>query len=205
MSTTVHYRDGTTGTYDEVTSAKPRLRFDEAVEMEHEKKGGLKTWPYSTRRASPWSKSCRTGSLSRSSSGWRNDFDEQRRARDPADSHGARSPSFEPSKHADNGSHQVAADQEPSGERVHPMTWISGPAVWIGGIVAAAFAAAFAAWIMLFLQFLPPPQQVWLRIANASKARPPLSETRFRLVLCWLENDRSGRDTGTVGGGIYGY
>ena len=78
------------------------------------------------------------------------------------------------------------------------MTWLSGPAVWIGGIVAAAFAAAFAAWLMLFLQFLPPPQQVWLRITNASKARPPLSETRFRLVLCWLENDRSGRDTGTV-------
>ena len=78
------------------------------------------------------------------------------------------------------------------------MTWLSGPAIWIGSIVAAAFATAFAAWLMLFLQFLPPPQQVWLRITNASKARPPLSETRFRLVLCWLENDRSGRDTGTV-------
>ena len=48
------------------------------------------------------------------------------------------------------------------------MTWLSGPAVWIGGIVAAAFAAAFAAWLMLFLQFLPPPQQVWLRLTNAS-------------------------------------
>ena len=74
------------------------------------------------------------------------------------------------------------------------MTWLSGPAVWISGIVAAVFAA----WLMLFLQFLPPPQQVWLRITNAFKARPPLSETRFRLVLCWLENDHSGRDTGTV-------
>ena len=78
------------------------------------------------------------------------------------------------------------------------MTWLSGPAVWIGGIVAAAFAAVFAAWLMLFLQFLPPPQQVWLRITNAFKSRPPLSETRFRLVVCWLKNDHSGRDTGTV-------
>ena len=78
------------------------------------------------------------------------------------------------------------------------MKWLSGPAVWIGGIVAAAVAAAIAAWLMSFLQFLPPPQQVRLRITNAFQARPPLSETRFRLVLCWLENDHSGRDTGTV-------
>ena len=78
------------------------------------------------------------------------------------------------------------------------MTWLSSPAVWIGSIVAAAFAAAIAAWLMLFLQFLPPPQKVRLLITNAFQARPPLSETRFRLVLCWLENDHSGRETGTV-------
>ena len=51
---------------------------------------------------------------------------------------------------------------------------------------------------MLFGQFLPPPQRVWLAIANAFKTRSPRPEQRFRLVLCWLENDRSGRDTGTV-------
>ena len=48
------------------------------------------------------------------------------------------------------------------------------------------------------VQVLPLPQQVWLRITNAFKPRPPLSETRFRIVLCLLENDLTGRHTGTV-------
>ena len=74
------------------------------------------------------------------------------------------------------------------------MKWLSGLAVWIRGIVAVVLVA----WLMSFLEVVPPPQQVWLRITNAFKARPPLSETRFRLVLCLLENDRSGRDTNTV-------
>ena len=52
---------------------------------------------------------------------------------------------------------------------------------------------------MLFGQFLPPTQQVRLFIANACKTRSPRSEQRFRLVLCWLDNDRAGRDTGAVG------
>ncbi len=74
------------------------------------------------------------------------------------------------------------------------MRWLSGLAVWIRGIVAVVLVA----WLMSFLEVVPPPQQVWLSITNAFKARPPLSETRFRLVLCLLENDRSGRDTNTV-------
>ena len=75
------------------------------------------------------------------------------------------------------------------------MELLTVPAVWIGGIVAAALAA----WIKgFFKQFLPPPQRVRLAISNVFKTRSPLPEQRFRLVLCWLEKDGAGRDTGTV-------
>ena len=37
-----------------------------------------------------------------------------------------------------------------------------------------------------------------MAIANALEGRSPLPEERFRLALCWLENDSGGRDTGTV-------
>ena len=66
---------------------------------------------------------------------------------------------------------------------------------WIGTLVVAAFAA----WLKgFFKQFLPPPQQALLAIDNAFKASSPLPKQRFRLALCWLENDGTGRDTGTV-------
>ena len=75
------------------------------------------------------------------------------------------------------------------------MELLTVPAVWIGGIVAAALAA----WIKgFFKQFLPPPQRVRLAISNVFKTRSPLPEQRFRLALCWLEKDGAGRDTGTV-------
>ena len=63
------------------------------------------------------------------------------------------------------------------------------------GIVVTGFAA----WLNgLLNQLLPPPQQALLAIANAFKASSPLPKQRFRLALCWLENDGTGRDTGTV-------
>ena len=75
------------------------------------------------------------------------------------------------------------------------MDFLTGPVGWIGSIVVVAFAA----WLKgFFKQSLPSPQRARLAIANACKARLPLPEKRFRLVLCWLENDSAGRDTGTV-------
>ena len=75
------------------------------------------------------------------------------------------------------------------------MELLTGLAGWIVPLVVAAFAA----WLMgFFKQFLPPPQRARLTIANAFKARSPLPEKRFRLALCWLENDSGGRDTGIV-------
>ena len=75
------------------------------------------------------------------------------------------------------------------------MESLAGPVWWICAIVVAVFGT----WLKLFFgQFLPSPQQVRWAIANSGKIRSPRPEQRFRLVLCWLENDRSGRDTGTV-------
>ena len=75
------------------------------------------------------------------------------------------------------------------------MELLTGPTVWIVGLVGAVFTA----WLMgFFKQFLPSPQRARLALANAFKARLPLPEKRFRLVLCWLRNDSAGRDTDTV-------
>ena len=70
---------------------------------------------------------------------------------------------------------------------------------WGAGGIVVLVVMVFRAWLMgFFTLFLPPPQRARLAIANAFKARSPLPETRFRLALCWLENDSGGRDTGTV-------
>ena len=75
------------------------------------------------------------------------------------------------------------------------MELLAGPVGWIGGIVVAAGVA----WLMgFFQQFLPSPQRARLASANVFEASAPLPEQRFRLVLCWLENDGAGRDTDTV-------
>ena len=75
------------------------------------------------------------------------------------------------------------------------MELLTRPVIWIGGIVMVAFAA----WLQgIFMQFLPPPQRVWLAITNTFKGKSPLPEQRFRLVLCWLENDGDERGTRTV-------
>ena len=75
------------------------------------------------------------------------------------------------------------------------MELLMSSVVWIIGIVGVAFAA----WLTVFFkQFLPSPQRARLAIANVRKTRSPRSEQRFRLALCWLENDGTGRDTGTV-------
>ena len=88
------------------------------------------------------------------------------------------------------------APQEPSGERVHQMELLTGPVGWM---VVGFVGAMFTAWLKgFFKQFLPSPHRARLALANAFKARLPLPEKRFRLVLCWLGNDSAGRDTGTV-------
>ena len=78
---------------------------------------------------------------------------------------------------------------------VYEIELLTRPVFWIGSIVAVVVAA----WLRgLFKQLLPPPQRTRLAIANAFKSRSPLPEQRFRLVLCWLQNDGAGLDTRTV-------
>ena len=63
---------------------------------------------------------------------------------------------------------------------------------------------AVATWLKKFVsQFLPdlPPKRVQLAIANYLDKRwgkPLRPEDSFRVILCWLENDRSGGDTRNV-------
>ena len=69
----------------------------------------------------------------------------------------------------------------------------------VGWMVVGFDGAMFTAWLKgFFKQLLPSPQRARLALANAFKARLPLPEKRFRLVLCWFANDSAGCDTGTV-------
>ena len=69
----------------------------------------------------------------------------------------------------------------------------------LAGWIGSFFVAVFVSWLMgFFQQFLLSPQRARLAIANVFEASAPLPEQRFRLVLCWLENDGAGRDTSAV-------
>ena len=63
----------------------------------------------------------------------------------------------------------------------------------------AILGAVIAAWVKgLFNLFFPSPQRAKLAIANKIKTKSLHSKDRFRIVLCWLENDDGGRNTKTV-------
>ena len=75
------------------------------------------------------------------------------------------------------------------------MELLKNQAAWLGVL----FATVLTAWLAGFLnQFLPTPQRAWLGIKNLFLGGSPRPEGRFRFVLCWLEDDTSGRDTKTV-------
>ena len=76
------------------------------------------------------------------------------------------------------------------------MEWSTQPIFWIVGILVAALAAALTAWLKRFFgEILPSPQRAVLIIKNWFKTKSPRPKRGFRFVLCWLENDTSGRDT----------
>ena len=61
----------------------------------------------------------------------------------------------------------------------------------LGGVLAA--------WLKGFInQFLRSPQRARLTITNMIKAKSLRPSDRFRIVMCWLENDYSGTNTKTV-------
>ena len=69
---------------------------------------------------------------------------------------------------------------------------------WLVWVIGAA-GAVLIAWLNGFLnQFLPAPQRATLALGNLIRSREPPPEDRFRVVLCWLDNDPSGESTGNV-------
>ena len=62
---------------------------------------------------------------------------------------------------------------------------------WIGDhIVAVVMTAAVVAWLKGFLNLLlPSPARTWLALSNLVHAPLPRRQDRFRIVLCWLEQD----------------
>ena len=65
---------------------------------------------------------------------------------------------------------------------------------WLGSIITALLLI----WLTGALnRFVPPPEWTWLALKNLWRD-PKYPEDSFRIVLCWLENDRSGDDTRSV-------
>ena len=69
----------------------------------------------------------------------------------------------------------------------------------ITSIVTSLITALVVVWFsQVLVQDVPSPQRLLLRIQNALSATPSRAEGSFRIVLCWLENDWSGKDTRNV-------
>ena len=69
----------------------------------------------------------------------------------------------------------------------------------ITSIVTSLVTALVVVWFsQALVQDVPSPQRLLLRIQNALSATPSRAEGSFRIVLCWLENDWSGKDTRNV-------
>ena len=70
---------------------------------------------------------------------------------------------------------------------------------WLGEIAGVVVAALVVSWLTGFLnRFVPCPARSILALKNVLGANKQSSGDRFRFVLCWLENDRSGDDTRIV-------
>ena len=66
-------------------------------------------------------------------------------------------------------------------------------------IATSVIAALLAVWFTGFLnQVVPSPAQTWLAMQNSFRGIPERRENSFRIVLCWLQDDSSGRDTENV-------
>ena len=66
-------------------------------------------------------------------------------------------------------------------------------------IIAPVVVALIVAWLLRLLNWIfPPPDRAWLALRNVWSEKSQRPEDGFRMVLCWLKNDRSGNDTGNV-------
>ena len=87
------------------------------------------------------------------------------------------------------------------------MEWFHSPdeadATTTGGKllwwILGAICMGLVAWWKGFLkEYLPGPKRVVLALNNVLRCKVQASEDRFRIVLCWLENDPNGDNTGNV-------
>lgn len=76
------------------------------------------------------------------------------------------------------------------------MKW---PSTIITSVITSLITAFIVVWFSeAMVHIVPSPQRLLLRAQNAMLPAPPRSEESFRIVLCWLENDWSGKDTKNV-------
>ena len=69
----------------------------------------------------------------------------------------------------------------------------------VSSIGTGVLASLVAAWIAGFLDpLLPSADRSWLALRNVMWGQVEPVEGKFRIVLCWLENDDTGRDTDNV-------
>ena len=75
---------------------------------------------------------------------------------------------------------------------------------WLGAHIRQVFgflvsAGLLAAWLAGSSEpLVPSPARAWLALENTVQKTPSPSEDRFRIVLCWLKGDGTGKDSGTV-------
>ena len=76
------------------------------------------------------------------------------------------------------------------------MTWFGSVAT---SVITSAITAVIVVWLTGFVdEIVPSPQKAWLKLQNKFRIKPQRTQDGFRIVLCWLENDRSGEDTKNV-------
>ena len=70
---------------------------------------------------------------------------------------------------------------------------------WLGTITTSVITTLVTVWFSEgFVQIVPSPALLSLRVKNALSATPSRTDESFRIVLCWLENDWTGEDTRNV-------
>lgn len=76
---------------------------------------------------------------------------------------------------------------------------VRGLGKWSAGIIATVFAALIGVWSTGFLSTdALAPARARLALENLWRGDPPPPGERFRIVLSWLEDDISGKDTKSV-------
>ena len=70
---------------------------------------------------------------------------------------------------------------------------------WFVGLTGLVSSTLISTWLLGFLNvLLPSPERASLAVRNCLGVKSPRSDDRFRFVLCWLKNDRKGKDTDMV-------